>query len=337
MVRDEAESGSPMKALMSVINQCLKRDAGWKEYYEQEMDNLPDAIDDSAVLRTFSAEALADKAYAAGNYDEAVALIQTLIDKVIDSDYEKGWYLQEMARYIYPKSKTASNEFQVAAHNKNKLLFRPREGMAFSRLTSVGQKRAERIIRWTKGFLSFDEISIAIDEMLHRLTFGIDSDVFERALNDLAKALGFEGQRPDKEMKAGPDNLWALKENQYLLFECKNEVLSKRSSIFKSETGQMNNSIAWFRENYHDAIVKLIMIHPTRKLGPGAGFNEPVQIMGDKELGRLKHNTRSFFNEFKGLDLGDLSEAKIQALLQTHRLTVEDLISEYSARPQSQH
>lgn len=151
----------------------------------------------------------------------------------------------------------------------------------------------------------------------------------------MAKALGFESQRPDKEMKAGPDNLWALKENQYLLVECKNEVLSKRPSIFKAETGQMNNSIAWFRQNYHDSVVTLMMIHPARKLSPGAGFNEPAGIVGDKELRKLKQNTRSFFNELKGLDFRDLSEARLQTYLQMHKLTVNDLVSAYSKPPHS--
>jgi len=335
MVRDEAESGNPMTALISVINQCLRRDAGWKEYYEQEMANLPLLVDNSSVLRIFSAEAWAEGKYAEGKYDDAAAVIQRLIDEVICSEYEKGWYLQEMARYVYPKSKTESNELQVAAHRRNPLLFRPREGMAFSRLTNIGQKRAEKIIEWVREFESFDELSIAVDELLNRLIFGIDSETFERAFNDLARLLGFEGQRPDKEMKAGPDNLWALRENHYLLVECKNEVLSTRSSIFKDETGQMNNSIAWFRDHYHDAAAKVIMVHPTRKLGTGAGFNEVVQIMGDRDLKKLRGNIRAFFNEFKGLDFGDLSEAKIHGFLKAHRLTVEDLTTAYSVDPHS--
>ncbi len=299
------------------------------------MDKLPPAVDNSPVLRIFSAEALAEERYNEGSYDEAVKVIQTLINEVITSEYEKGWYLQEMARYIYPKSKTESNELQVAAQKKNPLLFKPGEGMAFSKLASIGQKRAEKLIAWARNFESFDQLSISVDELLNRLVFGIDSDVFERAFNDLARALGFEAQRPDKEMKAGPDNLWALQENHYLLVECKNEVLSTRSSIYKEETGQMNNHIAWFRANYHDAVAKMIMIHPAIKLGKGAGFNEHVEMMGDKELRRLKQNIRAFFNEFKGLDLNDLSEAKVHGFLQTHRLTIEDVMAAYSVAPQA--
>lgn len=335
MVRDEPDSATPMAALISVMNQCLRRDSGWKEYYEQEMSNLPSANDNSSVLRIFSAEGLAERRFAESQYDEAVDAMQLLIDEWIDSEYEKGWYLQEMARYVHPKSQTESNRLQVAAHKKNPLLFRPREGMAFSKLSNIGQKRAEKIISWVKTFETFDELSIAIDELLNRLTFGIDSGIFERAVNDLAKALGFEGQRPDKEMKAGPDNLWALKENQYLLFECKNEVLSSRSSIHKAETGQTNNAIAWFKDNYGDATIKIIMIHPTNVLGPGAGFNGPAEVMRYKELTKLKQNTRSFFNEFKSLDLRDLSEGKVQTFLQTYKLTVENIVKDYSVTPQS--
>ncbi|MEP7336154.1 MAG: DEAD/DEAH box helicase family protein [Acidobacteriota bacterium] len=334
MVRDEAESGNPVEALRKIINQCLRRDKGWKEYYEQEMNNLPNAIDSSSVLKIFSAEAMAEKKYSEGNYDEAAKVIQNMLDSQALPEHEKGWYLQEMARYIYPNSKDRSNKFQVVAHQKNHLLFKPREGMAFSKVTNVGQKRAEKIIRWIETFESFDQLSIVMDELLNRLTFGVDSDIFERAFNDLAKALGFEGQRPDKEMKEGPDNLWAMQENQYLLAECKNEVLSSRSSIYKDETGQMNNSIAWFRKHYREAVVKLIMVHPAKRLGSGAGFNESVEIMGDRELKRLKQNVRSFFNELKGLDLKDLSESKIQTFLQLHKLTVEDLMTIYSVTTQ---
>src|SRR6185503_1231639 len=82
MVRDEAEPGTPLKALISVINQCLRRDAGWKEYYEQEMNSLPQPNDNAAVLRIFSVEALAETKYAQGKYDEAAKVIQALIDDV---------------------------------------------------------------------------------------------------------------------------------------------------------------------------------------------------------------------------------------------------------------
>ena len=69
-------------------------------------------------------------------------------------------------------------------------------------------------------------------------------------MDELSRALGFAGERPDKMWKEGPDNLWALDDMQFLLWECKNEVRIRRSEINKRETEQMNNSCAWFEKNY---------------------------------------------------------------------------------------
>jgi hypothetical protein len=58
------------------------------------------------------------------------------------------------------------------------------------------------------------------------------ADKFEQAFHELAKILGFPSQRPDKEWKEGPDNLWKINDNQYLLVECKNNVEATRSEIY---------------------------------------------------------------------------------------------------------
>jgi len=80
-------------------------------------------------------------------------------------------------------------------------------------------------------------------DILGRLRFGVAVDSFEAALDELGRAFGFETQRPDKEWKQGPDNLWALRDSQYLLFECKNQVDKSRKEINKDETGQMTTPV----------------------------------------------------------------------------------------------
>lgn len=333
MVSADAGSKDPGAAFIEAIMQCLRRDTGWKTFYELRMSELPPVIDNSSVLKLLVAETLAEKKYQEQNYDAAVNITQQIINELVESEYERGWYFQEMGRYIYPKSRTQSNEYQVSAHKRNGYLFKPREGMAFSKVEAIGQKRAERIIQQVRSFVSFEELSISVDELLSRLVFGIDSDIFERTFNELSKFLGFRGQRPDKEMKEGPDNLWALQENQYLLVECKNEILERRSNIYQSESGQMNNAIGWFRTNYHGAQAKHVLIHPVNKLHPGANFNESVEIMRKRELTKLKQHIKSFYAEFKSLDFDDLSEMKIQSLLNIHQLAVSNILNDYSVTP----
>jgi hypothetical protein len=287
------------------------------------------------ILEIFSAEMKAENKYYEGDYEGASKIAQEIADKHVETLADKGWYLQEMARYTYLSSKLRSNEYQVAAHRHNRYLLKPKDGMVFSKITVLSQKRIENICEYIKRFGSFDELSLSIDEMLGNVRFGIRAEIFEKALNDLAFALGFEGQRPDKEWKAGPDNLWGLRDDEFLLFECKSEVIKNRPDIYKDETGQMNNASAWFKKLYIGAKVKRILIIPTKTLSKGAGFNDDVEIMRNHNLQRLTKNVKAFFNEFRNLDFSSLSENKVQGFIDIHKLDITSLLTEYSEQPRS--
>ena len=118
-----------------------------------------------------------------------------------------------------------------------------------------------------------------------------------------------------------------------LLVECKNEVSVDRATISKGETGQMNNACAWFSKNYKGATAKNVLIIPTKKVSSAAGFNGEVEIMRKTKLGLLVKNVRGFVLEFQNLDLKNLSDSKVQALLKTHKLMVEQILGRYSEKP----
>ena len=156
-------------------------------------------------------------------------------------------------------------------------------------------------------------------------------DRFEQAFDELGKALGFTCQRPDKEWKEGPDNLWGLREGEFLLVECKSEVDLNRAEIYKSETGQMSNSCAWFAKNYSGSKAKKIIIIPTNKTGKGAGFSDSdIEVMRENELAKFTKSARAFFGEFSGMNFKDLSEQQVQAFLENHQLSVDALLKNYS-------
>ncbi len=329
---DVAQGTPPMKVLLTLISQCLKRDEGWKSFYIERMDNLTPAKETPKVLEIFSAELKAERHAQHGEHDEAVKTIQDLVDKSIQGLAEKGWYLQEMARYMYPQSKTSSNDLQVNAHKANQYLLKPKTGMIVTKLT-VSQKRVENIRAWISAHQSFEDLFLDVDRIVNDLRFGVNADPFEKALDELGKILGFTAERPDKQWKEGPDNLWAVRDNEYLLFECKSEVSLQRANVNKQESGQMNNSCAWFKNHYGDSKFKSILIIPTKKLGDGAAFNEPVKIMRKSQLQLLVNNVRAFFQEFKNLDLKNLSENKIQSFVDAHNLSVDKLVNNYSESP----
>ena len=179
---------------------------------------------------------------------------------------------------------------QIAAHKKNRELLSPKSGLTVEQIPTTGSKRAENIITWLNTFESYEELSLTVKSILANIRFGVNADNFEEALNSIGIAIGFSCERPDKEWKEGPDNLWSLRDGLFLHIEDKSEVDLMRTEIHKQETGQMNNSCAWFDKNYKGVNVKNLLIIPTRKLGSGAGFNKEVEIVRDKNLKKLTRN-----------------------------------------------
>ena len=330
MAKEEIEKGTrPMDALTGLVNQCLKRDPGWKAFYVQNMDSVVPNAPPGEILDMFGLELVAEETFQSGEPQKAVEIVQALIDKHIADEADRRWYVQEMARYAYAFDRNESNKLQIEAHYKNRFLLKPRMGMRVNRLVVVSQARVSRIIAWIKVSENHEQLMLAVDEILSRLEFGVGAARFEAALHDLGKALGFACERPDKEWKEGPDNLWGLNGGEYWLIECKSEVLESRTDINKSETGQMNNSCGWFAANYQGARSVNVLIIPTSKLGPGAAFNEEVGIMSAGELKKLRRNVRAFFGEFNGKQFDDLSEKVVQQWLNAHELSADAILGNY--------
>lgn len=337
LAKEEVSDGvAPLVVLDRLVKQCLDRDEGWKEFYSQQMNTLTVKVTSPAMLDVFAAELEAERKYQEGYPQAASLVLQALLDKHIapDNKEDRGWYLQEMARFKHATNPTEANELQIEAHKQSRILMRPKAGMVVEKLI-VSQKRVEMIREWMSKFESNEALVLAVEEICSNLSFGRHADDFENALHRMGTALGFSCQRPDKEWREGPDNLWALRDGHFLLIECKNEVESARDHIYKAETGQMNNSCAWFKANYPGALAKNILIIPTKKLGDGAGFNEDVEIMRKSKLRDLVRNFKKFFQEFKQLDLKNISDNRIQEAIKQNSVGIDHLLSDYSEIPVS--
>lgn len=243
---------------------------------------------------------------------------------------KKGWYLQQLARYKYRTSKIDANQIQKSAFHNNLQLLKPREGISYKKIEFINQNRVKRIKEWLQQFSQYEDMMISLDGIFQNLTFGMPSEKFEAALKELGDAIGFLSQRPDKEIKKGPDNLWCGIENQYILLECKNEVDESRTEISKHEAGQMNSHSGWFESVYADAKCKRILIIPTIKLSYHADFTHTVEVMRKGKLKLLKDNVKSFYKEFAKYVLHEVSDQKIQHLLDTHKLDLDSITTMYS-------
>ena len=126
---DYDETESSVKVIISLIKQMLVRDEGWKEYYSSEMDAIEEDGTELPVYDRLLKERQAEQLFGEGEYVKAATFMQKLLDELNVDDAEKGWYLQQLARYTYPTSVVQSIEIQKNAFKKNFQLLKPSTGI----------------------------------------------------------------------------------------------------------------------------------------------------------------------------------------------------------------
>jgi replicative superfamily II helicase len=326
-IDDDQESFEVVKSLMK---QSLQRDEGWKEYYKEEMDKIVQEDLPSKIHNVLALERKASEQNYVGNFEGACEIVQEIIDHHCEEKSEVGWYLQVKARYMYLQSKVDSNTLQKSAFLRNNELLKPNEGITYTKLNFINENRIRRILDWIRKHKDFQELMLSVDGVLSDLQFGTASEKFESALKEAGLMIGFLSERPDKEFKKGPDNLWCGVSNQYFIFECKTEIKADRKEISKSEAGQMNTHCGWFQNQYNDSPVKRILVIPTKTLSHQADFTHNVEIMRKGKLKTLRSNIKAFFKEFNKFEIDSLSDETIQQFLNTHSLDIESLKNHYT-------
>lgn len=228
------------KYLMDLIKQSVMRDDGWKEYYKNEMDGVEDdkTISNQAMLMM---EKQSEQLFIDSKYEESALIIQNFLDNEKLREEDKGWYLQEIARRKYMISRIETDKFQSAAFEKNRQLLKPAREVIYQPFLGINVSRASNIKKIFQNCGTYNELILQVDDMLENLSYGVRAEKFEQAMDYAGKILGFDCQRPDKMIRKGPDNLWKIGHDKYIMIECKSEVKDSRQYIYKSEVGQMEN------------------------------------------------------------------------------------------------
>jgi len=324
--KEEVEE-SRIEDVVELINQCLKRDDGWKEYYKDEMDKISGIVIEDDMFHVIISEKKAEVLYYKGRYDEAIQTLEKLINEIKLDKNDKGWYFQLMGRYKYAISKVEATKYQNKAFALNPQLLKPKEGISYTKMKDINSSRVSSIKKWFENFSTYEDIVLDVNDCLESLSFELEPEKFEKSLENIGKLLGFESQRPDKLIRKGPDNLWCIKSNSYILWECKNNVKAERKVIHKHEVGQMNNHCAWFENEYGSVQVLRIMVIPTKNLAHDADFAYDVKIIRKNGLNNLKKNISNYIKEFKDYDFRNLADEVINDALLYHKLDEDNLIN----------
>lgn len=324
------ENDHPMTQISELIKQMLKRDESWKEYYYWEMNKIKENSSDSLLYDRFVIENKIDKLFLDGEYKKASKEITEYINKLIKDDLEVGWYMEQKARYTYMYDRTESANIQKSAFKKNPQLFKPKNGIVYSKINSISNTRASIFKKYIGKFNNEDEFNLDLNEVLDNLSFGIDSKKFELALKNVGEILGYFSERPDEKIRKGPDNLWCESKTKFVIFECKNQVCTSRGTISKTEAGQFNNHCGWFKSEYgeYTNVLRIIIIS-TNKLSLDADFTDEVFVMNPNGLEKLKNNLKDFMNDILKINIEDISNLILQEYYDKYKLNIDDFISNY--------
>lgn len=286
----------------NVILQCLKRDPDWIKVSKKVLVSLK-ADEELRLDRGKLALRAAFDHACANQHKDAVGIL----DKAIDATGEtqvKAWLLARKAAFQHPIDADGAQKTLVAAHAMEPGVLKPMHGATYKKLTpATGQQAATLIANHQGRFMDPTAMKLFADELCTDLQFNPDtSDKFEAAVNDLAWFLGIRGQRPEKDYKEGPDNLWALPNGSFLVIECKNGVTTD-NGISKKDAGQLGQSVAWFGGRYPASSSVPIIIHRERMLGQGASLVVGMRVIDTAGLEKLRKNLRAFAKQLADPDV----------------------------------
>ena len=242
------EEADPEDAFMSMVQQCLKRDSGWKDYYIENVReiDLPPATavaHDSLPMATAFRESFL---HATGKDPRAAAaLLEKAVDSHIIDAVARAPFLQIAANFTHEFDEGKALEIQRSAYNRDRHLFCP----------PTVAKRAQRhsdedapviMVRWFRQFENVNGATAKILDLKARLSYHAAPKIVEQALLELAPLLGANGSRPEDTLGEGPDCLW-LWPDKSLVIEAKNE---NQESLHKRDAEQLLSSLQWFRNSY---------------------------------------------------------------------------------------
>lgn len=285
-----------------VIRQCLDRDAGWVKVSKKALVNLK--TDDELKLdpSKLALRAAFDSARA-NQHKEALQFLDKAIDATSDKQV-KAWLLARKAAFQHAIDADGAQKTLIAAHSMEPAVLKPMQGTSYKKLSpATGQQAATLIANHQVRFMDPTGMKLFADELCSDLQFSPDtSEKFEAAINDLAWFLGIRAQRPEKDYKEGPDNLWALPNGGFLVIECKNGVTSG-NGISKKDAGQLGQSMAWFGGRYPASMAVPIIVHPEHVLGQGASLVAGMRVIDPKRLEKLRKNIKAFAKQLADADI----------------------------------
>ena len=330
----EQSTTTSYQAILDLVSQCLNRDDGWQQFHNERLQNIE--ISTSVLTETLalaSRELRAWEYALKGQYDRASQEISDLLDECVGlSDDDRGWYLQLQAEYHYRVDQAAGLEKQLKAQTLNRNLLKPPGGTSYRKIQAKQTSQAFAVVDWLQQYSEPNALIARANAVLEGLSFGVSHELFEQSLDELAEIVGFVSQRPDKEIGHGPDVLWQMTADQYLVIEAKNQVEMYRPKIYKSEAQQIGHHVTWFQQEYSNQVCIPVLVHPAATLDDRAFVSEETRLVQPDDLERVVTAVRNFVTSLASRPSDQWSATDVAQQIATHSLRPSELINWWLAK-----
>ena len=256
------------------------------------------------------------------NYTSAKdTIVGKIIDSISISDKQKGWYFQYAAQLLYLEQKVLANDLQIRASALASHMFKTKLGNNYTKI-SVHEEQSSNIKKFISQFDKSQDFKIYLEEVLNDLKYSpdINSTKFENALANCGRIIGFYAQEPEFEYGNGPDVLWGMTDNHFLILEAKSMAI--HTEITRDNIGQLLQSGEWFKKQYGESTKHtLVTLQSPKVKGYNVNPSENTKVIDDVALNKIRKNLSQFVNGIVNIGINAITPLEISKLLVAHNFT----------------
>lgn len=258
-----------ISAIVELLGSFLLRDENWTQFSRRNLAQVQYGVA-SAVSQLACARRKAfDLVRNRSDVRKGINLLKDAIRSLGDQRLlEQGWYLEEVACYQNLIDPSVAQRTLSKACQINPAVIRPSlEPVPRAKVMEV-TAQADAVFDYLASYPDKTCLQLHIQSIFNGIHWGEpgNSDLAEECVKSAGQLLGFDSTRPEREdvRPGGPDNLWRLTTNEFLVIELKTEVSREDTRIIKKEAAQLGNSVSWLSDCYgRDVIVTPILVHPS--------------------------------------------------------------------------
>jgi len=322
---DEEGKENSIKTINDTIDFCLSQNVDWRTFHSQGISKVKEEVlNDQKInnIKIAQYEKEAIDIFRARNYSGSKDVI---LNKIIDgtnlTNKQKGWYFQIAAQLLYMENKVLANDLQLKASALAPHMFKTKLGNNYTKI-NIYEEQSSNIKKFLSQFDKSQDFKIYLEAILNDLKYSpdINSTKFENALANCGRMIGFYAQEPEMEFGNGPDVLWGMTDNHYLVLEAKSMAI--HSEITRDNIGQLLQSGEWFKRQYGDATNHtLVTLQSPKVKGYNVNPSENTKVIDEEALEKIRENLSRFVDGIVSMGINAVTVAHISKLLAAHNFT----------------